>query len=100
MGATMGAMTEWKIVDGPTVIPPDADVHLFEWAVSDGAVERTVLVAISGTLMATDPARLDPAVAQLVATRGRPEVLLALEAGITPRRITINTNGVWRDDAS
>jgi hypothetical protein len=85
---------EWNVTDGPEEIAPsDQDSHLFRFRVKRGDDERTIIVAVSGSLMASQPS--DPALGAVVATHGEAAVLDALARGRTPERVTVSTNGIW-----
>jgi hypothetical protein len=90
------AEREWEIIEGPTEISPsDVDVTLFRFRVKREDEERTIIVAIANTLMASVRETLTTPLDYIVATKGRAAVEDALSRGTTPERITVNSSGTW-----
>jgi hypothetical protein len=73
----------------------DVNAELFRWRVGRGDEQRSIIVAISGTLMAVERDTLSTPIDVIVATRGEAAVRDALSRDRTPERITVNTTGVW-----
>jgi hypothetical protein len=73
----------WETSDGPEEISPAGqDARLDRHRVKKGDEVRTMIVAISGTLMASGPQGLELWLAHNVATAGRPAVK-AKEPGLS-----------------
>jgi hypothetical protein len=80
------------IIEGPTEHPSDRDGRLFRYR--RGAIEESVFVSISGTVMACDPATLPSRVRAAALTLGRSAVEERLRLGRNPKRITVDSSGI------
>jgi hypothetical protein len=89
---------KWEITAGPEEVEPsDTDAALFRWTVENGDETRSVIVAISGTLMATASEAMTTPIDVIVATKGRAAVLDTISKGRVPRRITVSSSGIFED---
>ena len=87
---------EWTIIAGPTEVSPgDLDSTLFRFEVERDEERRTVTVAISNTLMASEATTLTSPIDYIVSTRGEAAVRDAIARDRIPKRITVNSSGMW-----
>ncbi|RKQ86066.1 hypothetical protein C8N24_4075 [Solirubrobacter pauli] len=62
---------KWAIVDGPNELQPLADHRRFRWDLRRGEAKRTIVVELSGSVLASEPAFLPSMIADAVESYGR-----------------------------
>ncbi len=90
--------SEWKLIDGPTEVSPgDQDSTLFRFEVERDDDRRTVIVAISNTVMASAAESLASPIGHIKQTHGEAALRDAMARDRIPKRITVNSAGMWDD---
>jgi hypothetical protein len=90
---------KWEVTEGPERVNPQGqDSALFSYTVRKGKEVRTVVVAISETLMASNRDVLATPLDLIVTTEGRAAVEDTIRYDRDPpKRITVSTAGVFED---
>lgn len=83
----------WRIIRGPERLDslPTADQQRYGYTVGDDGQTREVIVEVSGSVAASDPAGLPSPIGEAARTNGRSAVEAQLGRLELPQRITVTT---------